>query len=263
MNPPKLLPILVLVLFAGRASAQLIEIKGTVYDISQQYPMQGVSVMSTSGLGTMTDSVGRYHILVPAGDSISFSYLGRGTAKYPVKDLPHGYPFDMSLQVAVDSLPTAFVRSHNYRLDSLENRKEYEKVFDYHSSYLHNMKMDRRAGFGMGFDLNMLLDGKANKRMEALQKRLVEEEQDKYVDHRWNTAIVKRVTGLEPPALDTFMRQYRPSYEFIQSCQTEYEYYKFIKEWGKFFQDDWKVAHKEGGDSIRPAAGDTLTGRKG
>jgi hypothetical protein len=206
--------------------------------------MQGVSVISTSGKGTITDSLGRYRLLVPAGDSISFSYLGRGTAKYAVRDLPAGYPFDMALQVAVDSLPAAQVWSHSYRLDSLENRKEYEKVFNYEGGVMKNMKMGHRPGFGVGLDLDALLDPKANRRMEILKSRLEWEEQQKYIDHRWNQAIVRRVTGLESPALDTFMRQYRPSYDFIQSCETEYEFYKYIQEWGNFFKEDWKIAHK-------------------
>ena len=37
----------------------------------------------------------------------------------------------------------------------------------------------RRAGFGVGLDLDMLLDPKENRRMLALQKRLEEEGQDK------------------------------------------------------------------------------------
>lgn len=247
MNRPKLLRTLALlygmVLITAAAGAQ-VEVKGTVYDVTAQYPMRGVSVISTSGKGTMTDSLGRYRIVVPVTDSLFFSYLGRGTAKFPVKDLPAGYPFDMSLQVAVDTLPAATVWNPSYRLDSLENRKEYQKVFDYQGGVLHNMKMERRPGFGVGLDLDMLIDGKANRRMEALQSRLEWEEKDNYVDHRWNKALVRKITGLEPPALDTFMRQYRPSYEFIQSCETEYEFYKYILEWGKFFEEDWKNAHK-------------------
>jgi len=244
MNRPRLLLSFLLVFLEVLSASAQVEVKGTVYDISQQYGMRGVSVVSTSGRGTMTDSLGHYRIMVSIGDSISFSYLGRGTAKFPVKDLPAGYPFDMSLQVAIDTLPAATIWNRSYRLDSMENRKEYQKAFDYQSGLLHNMKMERRPGFGVGLDLDMLIDGKANRRMEALQSRLEWEEKDKYVDHRWNRAIVRKITGLEPPALDTFMRQYRPSYEFIQSCQTEYEYYKYIQEWGKFFDEDWKNAHK-------------------
>jgi hypothetical protein len=40
-------------------------ITGTVYDNSQKYTMAGVSVLSTSGAGTTTDSTGHYRL---AGD---------------------------------------------------------------------------------------------------------------------------------------------------------------------------------------------------
>jgi hypothetical protein len=233
-------------LVAGAPAADAhVEVRGTVYDQSQRFAMPGVSVVSSSGIGTMTDSLGRYRIRVPATDSLTFSYLGRMTSKFPVKDIPAGQPFDMSLAIAVDSLPTVLVRSPDYRQDSLENRREYRKVFDYAPGYVKDMKMAKRAGFGVGLDLDMLLDPKANRRMLALQKRLEEEEQDKYIDHRWNRAVVRRITGLEPPRLDSFMRQYRPSYSFIQSCATDYEFYKYIQEWGRFFEENWTIEHKE------------------
>ena len=219
-------------------------ITGTVYDKSI-YAMRGVSVMGTSGAGTVTDSLGRYHIKLAAGDSIYFSYLGKSTARYPVAEIPSGQPFDMSLQVATDSLPTVFVHPRDYRTDSIENRKEYAKVFDYKGlNSMSNLRLSPRGGIGgVGIDLNMLFDMKKARRMEALQRRLLEEERDKYVDRRFTKAIVKRVTGLQPPVLDSFMVQYRPSYEFIQGCETEYEFYHYIKEWGESFSRDWKQTH--------------------
>jgi hypothetical protein len=81
--------------------------------------------------------------------------------------------------------------------------------------------------------------------MEAFQKRLEEEEKDKFVDHRFSRAIVRRITGLDAPALDTFMVQYRPTQEFIQSCETQYEFYHYIQEWGKFFVEDWTARHPD------------------
>jgi hypothetical protein len=248
MNPPKLLRsflFLLLLVFTGGVIRAQVEVKGTVYDISAQYPMRGVSVLATSGKGTSTDSLGRYHIVVGSSDSLSFSYLGRATSKTAVRDLPKGYPFDISIHVVVDTLPTATVYNRSYRLDSLENRKEYQKAFDYNGSVLNNMKASRGAAVGVGLDFDMLLDGKTHRRMEALQNRLIWEEKDNYVDHRWSKAVVHRVTGLDTPVLDTFMRQYRPSYEFIQSCETEYEFYKYIQQWAKFFTEDWNNAHKD------------------
>lgn len=234
-------------LFAGEVSFAQVEIRGTVYDQTQQFALPSVSVISSGGSGTVTDSLGRYRIRVRVTDSIQFSYLGRTTGKFPVKEMAVGMPFDMALAVAVDSLPEVLVKNPDYRLDSLENRREYKKVFDYEPGALRNLKAGnmRRAGFGVGLDLDMLLDPKANRRMLALQKRLVEEEQDLYVDHRWNRQVVRRVTGLEPPKLDSFMRQYRPSYEFIQSCETDYQFYKYIREWGQYFEENWKVLHRE------------------
>jgi hypothetical protein len=221
-----------------------VRIDGTVYDKSMMYGMRGVSVMSASGAGAITDSLGHYHIRLASGDSIYFSYLGRATTKFPVKDIPVGFPFDMSLEVAVDSLPSVFVRSPNYGGDSLQNRKDYEKIFNYETSYLTNMGSNRRGGgFGVGLDMDLLFDGKKNRRMLAFQQRLEDEEKDKYVDHRFTRAIVKRITGLQPPALDTFMHQYKPSYDFIQSCETDYEFYKYILEWAQFFEKDWKITH--------------------
>ena len=222
-----------------------VEVSGTVYDKSLQFAMRGVSVLGASGAGTVTDSLGHYHIKLPADDSIYFSYLGRSTMKFPVKDIPPGFPFDMSLEVAVDSLPSVFVRSGSYRLDSLDNRREYKKIFDYGADYFTGTNTGRSGGVGVGLDLDMLFDGKKNRRMLAFQHRLEEEEKDKYVDHRFTRSIVKRITGLQPPALDTFMRQYRPSYELIQGCETEYEFYKYILEWGKFFEKDWKATHHD------------------
>jgi hypothetical protein len=223
-----------------------VQLTGTIYDASARFALQGVSVLGTSGTGTTTDSLGRYKIQLPPGDSIYFSYLGRGTAKVPVRDIPQGFPFDMSLDVAIDSLPAVFVRSPDYRTDSLENRREYKKAFDYGYSYVDKMNPGRGGrSIGVGIDLDLLFDGKKNRQMLALQKRLEWEETDKYIDHRWNRALIRRVTGLEPPALDSFMRQYRPSKEFIQSCATDYEFYHYILEWSKYFADDWNKANKK------------------
>ena len=161
--------------------------------------------------------------------------------------IPTGQPFDMSLQANTDSLPTVFVHPRDYRTDSVENRKEYAKVFDYKGlNSIPNLRLSPRGGIGgVGIDLNMLFDMKKAWRMEALQKRLLEEEHDKYIERRFTKAIVKRVTGLQPPALDSFMVQYRPSYEFIQGCETDYEFYHYIKEWGRSFSNDWNQTHPQ------------------
>ena len=202
----------------GELAVAQVEIKGTVYDQSRLFAMPGVSVLGTSGQGTMTDSVGQYHIVLHPGDSIYFSYLGRHTGKIPVSRVVKNYPLDMSLAVRVDSLPLVVVRPRPYRYDSAENRDEYRNVFDYQPE-------------------NVIFGARRNRQMLELQERLVEEEQDKYVSYRFNKPLVRKITGLRGQALDTFMKLYRPTYQFIKNCENDYEFYKYIKDAGLYFQE--------------------------
>src|ERR1700754_3846387 len=86
--------LLVFMLLHLLALAQ-VQINGTVYDRTARIGMPGVSVRSTSGVGTVTDSAGHYSIRLPFSDSLSFSYQGKVTTKFPVKDIPFNHPFDM------------------------------------------------------------------------------------------------------------------------------------------------------------------------
>src|SRR6202034_4455235 len=97
-------------------------------------------------------------IRATAGDSIYFSYLGKFTNKFPVKELNANQPFDMSLEVAIDSLPAVVIRGRNYYDDSLETRREYAKIFDYGADYVTGMKSSGKGrGMGVGLDFDMLL----------------------------------------------------------------------------------------------------------
>ena len=50
-----------------------------------------------------------------------------------------------------------------------------------------------------------------------MQKRLIQQEQDKYIDHRFSKQFVRKITKLQPPELDSFMIHYRPEYGFLQT----------------------------------------------
>jgi len=251
MGSPKLLQtafIGLLFIVPGSMAMAQETVSGTIYDSTQRYPMQGVSVMGTSGAGTITDSLGNYSIRLPSTDSIYFSYLGKATAKIAVKDIPAGQPLDMSLQVTIVALPGVTVWPRDYGLDSIENRREYEKIFDYGGEgYIDNTKMRNGRGmsFGIGLDFAALFNPAQERRTLAFQKRLLQEEQDKYVDHHFTRALVKKITGLQAPALDSFMRIYRPSSDFVKSCETEYIFYKYISDCGKAFSEMWKQDHPD------------------
>lgn len=208
---------IVLLALPGQICAQ--EIQGSVFDITQKIPLSGVSVLSSSGNGTQTDSIGFYHIRVSAVDSIWFSYLGKATPKYPVHTIQNPAAFDISIQVSAIELPGVTVKKPSYRFDSLQNRREYEKVFNYRKPGLRTSSLSPGSlGAGAGVDLTELINVfrfRRSRNMKFLQGWLIKEEQEKYIDHRFNKLFVRKLTGLEGPGLDHFMKYYRPDYEFV------------------------------------------------
>jgi hypothetical protein len=220
---------------AGVCSAQY-KVKGTVYDTSRIYRIEAVTVMSTNGKMTMTDSLGRYEISVGDKDSIWFSFLGKPTPKYPVLKMVDINQFDIALRLKSDIMKEVIVRNRNYRQDSIQNRRDYAKVFDFHRPTVGSMTSIGPTGAGIDLDeLIRVFQFKKNKSMEKFRERLEEQERDKFIDHRFNKALVKRLTDLDGSNLDVFMLRYRPTYIFALTA-TEYDFQLYIKKCFELFQ---------------------------
>ena len=193
-------------------------LSGTVYDSSKINLVEGVRVISTGGLFTVTDSMGSYHLMVNEKDSISFFFRNKPTQKFAVKSITNPSRFDISLRVTVkgkySTLQEVVVRTKSYRQDSLENRQTYADVFDYRKPGLRPSMSDGVVGADVDELINMFRF-KRNRRLHAFQVRLEAQEQEKYVNYRFNKTLVKRITQLQGEQLDSFMVHYRPSYEFI------------------------------------------------
>jgi hypothetical protein len=216
-----------------------VRISGTVFEMNKLFPLGSVSVLSTGGQGTVTDSSGRYNIVVNDNDSIYFSYLGKPTPKYAVSNIPSTAQFDISLHVNVTTLREIRVMPKDYRLDSMKNREDYAKVFDYRKPGLALSSANPASGnFGVGLDINELINVfrfRRNKSMAAFQNRLLEEEQDKYVAYRFSRAKIIKITGITGPDLDTFYRYYAPPYEAVVAA-SEYELLDYMKKAGEQYK---------------------------
>jgi hypothetical protein len=209
-----------------------VTVKGTVYDRTRTTPLEAVSVLSTSGAGTSTDINGRYSITVHEGDSIWFSYLNKPTPKFAVLQIPNLTQFDISVHVASTVLREVKVMSPSYRQDSIQNRKDYAKVFNFRKPGIGiATSPPGSGGAGVGLDLEELINVfrfKRTRSMLGFQKRLLQEEQDKFIDHRFSKSKVREITLLTGEQLDRFMKLYRPDYEFTANA-TDYEFYDYIK----------------------------------
>lgn len=229
----RLLPIGLLVgwlLSSLAAHSQTYVIRGVVYDSSRNYPLEAVSVLATSGYGTITNAEGSYEIRVTEKDSIWFSYLNKPTIKFPVIKIVNPMQFDISLQVSVPVLREVKVFPRNYKLDSIRNRQDYAKVFNYRKPGLRLVTPS--SGAGVGFDVNEIINMfrfRRNQSMLSFQQRLLLEEQEKFIDYRFNKALVRRLTQLEGVELDKFMELFRPPYLFTK-LSGDYEFRMYIKQ---------------------------------
>lgn len=230
---------LVLLFFFHWSFGQIIS--GTVSDYYSNKPLDAVSVQTSSGNFSISDSLGRYKISVSKKDSVWFSYLNKQTMKYSVDTIMHPDNFDVALYVDVRWLPEVTVATRNYRQDSIQNRIDYAKAFNYRKPGLHLAETVPSSyspgGLTVGFNLDDIIDAfrfKRNREMLSFQQRLIQQEHDKYVDHRYTKYLVKRLTGLDSAQLISFMDTYRPPYEamlmmndlelgyYIEQCYKDY-----------------------------------------
>lgn len=242
----KLLLYIVVLLFVQTGSAQ-IQLSGTVYDSTKRNLVMGVQVICTCGTMSFTDSVGNYSIYVGEKDSVFFFFQNKPTQKFAVSAIKDVSAFDISISLHVPGrykqLKEIIVYGNTRRQDSIENRLQYDKVFNNDRSGIRFTGSNPDAGMSAGLDLDALINVfrfRRNKSMAMFQQRLIKEEQDRYIAYRFNKNIVQRLTTLKEGALlNEYMQLYRPEYELMTQI-LDIELYMYIQETAKRF-----IARKE------------------
>lgn len=217
-------------LAAVEKTAAQYKVKGHVLDSSRIFPIELVTVQSTGGKITVTDTTGFYSIDVAEKDSIWFSYLGKPTPKYPVLKIADVTQFDIALRIKVDVLKEVRIKNRNYKEDSIQNRKDYAKAFDFRRPSFGTMTSVTSTGAGFDVaEIIRLFQFRKNRNMEKFRERLEQEERDKFVDHRFTKGLVRRLTGIQrDEELIDFMKKFRPTYEFTAGT-SDYDFQFFIK----------------------------------
>jgi hypothetical protein len=232
--------ILTLALLSYCAASAQWKLQGTVFDSSRQYTVESVLVQSTAGRMVQTNKIGAYSIEVSDGDSVWFSFNGKPTRKYAVKSISDIDHFDIALRVPVKSgykqLQEVIVKGRNYRLDSVQNRSDYAKAFDFHRPNLSTMTSIGPGGAGIDInELVRLFQFRKNKSMERFRSRLLQQEQDRFIDYRFSKPLIRRLTGLDGTELDSFAERFRPTLEFTEAS-SDYEFQSYIR----LCYDAWK-----------------------
>ena len=200
-----------------------------------------VKVSTKKGNITYTDSVGRYGLNVDKSDSVCFSYMGKNTNFFPVKTIQYPAGFDIALQIKIQdkyrTLKEVVVIGKSYKEDSILNRENYRRVFDFAGGGIQLSETGATGGVP-GLDLGSIIESfrfRRNKSMRVLQNRLIEEEQEKFIDHRFTKKLVQQITKLQGLELERFMKAYRPDYYFT-SFSSDIEFHTYILEASKYFK---------------------------
>jgi len=104
---------------------------------------------------------------------------------------------------------------------------EYAKIFNFEKP---GIRSTFEPGEAAGLDLDELINMfnfRKKKQNLAFQKRLVEDEQERYVNYRFSSKVIHRITGLSGDTLAMYKKLYTPSYMFVVSS-TLAQFYEYI-----------------------------------
>ncbi|MES3017839.1 MAG: hypothetical protein V4721_08675 [Bacteroidota bacterium] len=244
--------IAMLVLLTGQLRAQ--NFRARVLDIITKEPVTGATVKGNSS--ALTDANGNFSLTnAKIGDTIRIIHLGYKpyiftfNALHP--GLGSGPPPEISLQPNSIMLNEIFVKSYRRsKADSIKNRQEFASEFTYTKTSFKDIfvvkspeeLMARHIDVHRGNNtysasslvkldvLNVVGYLAKNKtRPSKLQKTLLQDEGDKYIDRVFSKETIISITKLTGDSLKNFMIRYRPTLKLARS-NTEYEMIDYIRQ---------------------------------
>lgn len=217
---------LFLCLGSGQVCSQVI-VSGKIYDAREHIILPGVSVQRLhSRDGLQSDEHGRYYIHANTGDTLRFSFLGYAARDLIIPQAAEIYSEDIYLLPKEFNLPGVNVMAlRDYHKDSVENRITNAELFDYHQRSAGSKFAEQvlePLGIKQTYHRAHHLNTKSR-----FQDRLIDQEQQNYINQHYTKELVSSLTGLQGSALNDFMQRYRPSYDFLINA-SEYEFLEQI-----------------------------------
>ncbi|MFI5157397.1 MAG: hypothetical protein ACHQF4_00940 [Sphingobacteriales bacterium] len=231
------LTVLLLLFMSTSIFAQ--QLNGVVLDKLSRKPVEYATIL-TGQYVTSTSIEGKFSLYnMRFNDTLRVTCVGYVPYTYTVYNI---HTDTIYIEPALIQLEDVHIRTRNYIDDSLSLRKEFAKSFNYKKPALRDLlKNDlpyTATDHGSAYTdtniggLNLLtianLFGR-NKTQEArLQKQLQEDEEAKYVDHRFSKSKVEVITHMQGDSLQDFIDAYRPTITGLKQM-TDYDVLMYIK----------------------------------
>lgn len=212
-------------------------LSGRVYDREKAKPLEYAQIWNkTQSYQVSSDKDGNYRIYAMAGDTILFSALGFETQKLIIDKSLNFYNKNIYMQTRAFSLPEVMVSGKkSFKADSAERREDYARVYNYKDKTTGNL-IGTAIFHPLSF-IEYLYSGKKRENTRKFQKRLVDYEQQKFIDNYYNPDVVGRIAKItDEKELEAFLKFSRPDYTFLKSAN-QYDLYYYITSSYKKFKD--------------------------
>jgi hypothetical protein len=219
--------------FIGSAQQDL---AGKIVKRGSQEVLMGVTILNLhQGRHNISDIGGNYRIPAKAGDTILFSSAGYRSDTVVVAAYMLSESFLVALDPNVMSLKAVNVDElQNYQMDSIKRREEY--AFILNKKHPVRLMNEKRAADGPGFSFSPIgYFSKGERRKRQLKKRLIQEEEDYYIDYKFPPSRVAQLTGLRGDTLRRFLVLYRPSYKWCRRANSQ-DIFFYINDKMKLFR---------------------------
>jgi hypothetical protein len=226
------------------------KITGLLLDADTRKPIKDAKV-STSNTSTFTAATGIFTFAsIRQGDTIKVSHARYDLYQTAYNDKSKLDTVLIFLKLsAINLLEVNIQRVRNYKFDSLNRREEFPAVFNHKAPSFKDVFLKKSTvapvqyspfqsstsslvGINLLSVLNLIKKNKTP--IAKLQKQLLKEEEDKFVNHKFSKEKVSSLTSLKGDSLQNFMIKYRPSMENSKGM-TEYELLIYIKKCYKDF----------------------------
>lgn len=228
---------------------------GLVIDEATKKPIRNARVVTSSN-DTYTTSTGSFILSnFQSGDTITVSH--QGYEVYRIQHSNRSITDTLIILLKNSSIVLEEVRINgirNYRMDSLNKRKEYAHFFDYKAPKLKDIFITKSPNGSTQYSpfqnstsslvsVNLLsvfaLLSKNKAPTSKIQKQLIKDEEYNYVNNRFSKEKVQSLTALKGDSLQNFMNEYRPSIQEVKQM-TDYQLILYIKKSHETFNKSYK-----------------------